>query len=59
MILIDPNHAPQIISLQVLRKAEDDERATAVETDKKKEAVAEARCWKGSLLKGIQGTGEP
>ena len=52
-------HAPQIIPCQVLRKAEDDERATAVETDKKKEEVAQASCWKGFLLSGLQGTGEP
>ena len=35
------------------------ERAASVETGKPKEAVARARCWKGSLLRGLQGTGEP
>ena len=29
-----------------------------VETGKPKEAVARARCWKGSLLWGLQGTGD-
>ena len=48
----------QIIPCQVLRKAEA-ERAAAVETRKPKEAVARARCWKGSLLKGLKRTGEP
>ena len=55
-------HAPQIIPCQVLRKAEgvaEVERAAAVETGKPEEAVARARCWKGSLLWGLQGTGEP
>ena len=52
----------QIIPCQVLRKAEgvaEVERAAAVETGKPEEAVARARCWKGSLLWGLQGTGEP
>merc|ERR550519_1395070 len=47
--------APQ----QVLRKVEgvaEVERAAAVETGKPKEAVARAKCWKGSLLWGLQGT---
>ena len=35
------------------------ERAAAVETGKPKEAVARARCWKGSLLWGLTKTGEP
>ena len=35
------------------------ERAASVETGKPKEAVARARCWKGSLLKGLKRTGEP
>ena len=46
---------------QVLRKAEgavEAEGATAVVTGKPKEAAARARCWKGSLLWGLQGTGE-
>ena len=34
------------------------ERATAIETGKPEEAVARARCWKGSLLWGLQRTGE-
>ena len=51
-------HAPQII-YQVLTKADDADRAAAVETGKPKEAVARARCWKGSLLKGLKRTGEP
>ena len=33
--------------------------AAAVETGKPEEAVARASCWKGSLLWGLQGTGEP
>ena len=55
-------HAPQIILCQVPKKAEEAteaERAAAVETGKKKEEAARARCWKGSLLWGLQGTGEP
>ena len=35
------------------------ERAAAVETGKPEEAVARARCWKGSLMKGLKRTGEP
>ena len=64
-ILIDTTlsvHAPQIIPCQVLRKVEvatEAERTAAVETGKPKEAVARAWCWKGSLLKGLQRTGEP
>ena len=53
--------APQINPCQVLRKVEgvaEAERAAAVETVKPKEAVARARCWKGSLLKGLKRTGE-
>ena len=46
-----------------MRKAEGStkaERAAAVETEKPKEAIARlrARCWKGSLLWGLQRTGE-
>ena len=51
--------APQINPCQVLRKAEDNERAAAVETGKPKKAVARPKCWKGSLLKGLKRTGEP
>ena len=41
--------------VEVAAKAE---RAASVETGKPKEAVARARCWKGSLLWGLQGTGD-
>ena len=46
-----------------MRKAEGStkaERAAAVATDKPKEVVARLRerCWKGSLLWGLQRTGE-
>ena len=50
--------APQINPCQVVRKADEGsteaKRTTAVETDKPKEAVARAGCWKGSLSKGLQ-----
>ena len=47
-------------SSQVSRKGETEaEGVAAVETRKKKEAVARAKCWKGSLLWGFKGTGEP
>ena len=43
--------------MQKVKVAAEAERAASVETGK--EAVARARCWKGSLLRGLQGTGEP
>ena len=46
---------------QVVKKVEgstEAERADVVETSKPKKAIARAGCWKGSLLKSLQGKGE-